>query len=276
MQPHPQNAGQSRCRSLAFLTVLCFLLVFLDIAFTLGVRKFFRPQSRFLPRLWRPPSSEDSLPAPSSPGGATQRTAIPRRARIPPSRIANPRLSRLGSGLPRNWLPPHPPASSPGASRPVHLPDDVPYPLCDSSHRTPRPRLNDTGPRPANRGAPPPPPDHSHARGFLFLKMWGLYYNRIGNLMWAYASLIGIARTNNYQPRIEALDYRKLQVHLPSSQMSRKCKKKVKNFLLRFYSGVTQLLITPPPPNQGPISPICPDIVPRFVEFLALPIIDNT
>ena len=92
----------------------------------------------------------------------------------------------------------------------------------------------------------------------MFLKMWGLYYNRIGNLMWAYASLIGIARTNNYQPRIEALDYRKLQVHLPSSQVSRKCNRKSEIFVMILLRCEATTRNTPPPPNSGADFPDLP------------------
>ena len=55
-------------------------------------------------------------------------------------------------------------------------------------------------------------PKVNSSNGFILLKMMDINFRRIGNLMWCYASLIGIARTNDFEPRVEAPAYRELKV----------------------------------------------------------------
>ena len=222
MQPAPQKLSGSRCLSLAFLMMLCLLVLFLDITFVSSIRKLFRrPRGHPPASAWKPTSRR----APNAPRSAPRHAAAgsSRGTHGPPSpgpRHRSPVAVRAPPAAPHR-KPPPPPArrsapAAPHVSRPVHLPDHVPPPACNGSHGQPLPRRNNAGPRPADRGGHAPSPDRSGRHSFVFLKMWDLYYHRIGNLIWAYASLVGIARTNHYQPRVEARDYRRLQVSPPA------------------------------------------------------------
>ena len=52
-------------------------------------------------------------------------------------------------------------------------------------------------------------------RDWLLLDKYDLYYHRIGNLIWAVGSLIGICLTNEYQPRVIAEGLLPLQAVFP-------------------------------------------------------------
>jgi len=91
-------------------------------------------------------------------------------------------------------------------------------PVCAQAQGQPLLRRPGAGPKPARQCTVLPKVNSSN--GFILLKMMDINFRRIGNLMWCYASLIGIARTNDFEPRVEAPAYRELKELFPAIELN--------------------------------------------------------